>query len=99
MAFMRELQKTYSSASIFCGIFGDATRQLTTGSSDRSGISASPVANASSTQVDDTNTGIILDPTNTEGMVLDDNFLESLLDENFTYNLWGSTNALGQEET
>lgn len=97
MTVMRELQKTHTSASIFCGVFGEAIRQLLPGPFDESiwGVAQTRRTSAAGTAAPDSTEmvdflGPALQPVVTEDI------LESLLNETSSYNFWESLNMPDQ---
>ncbi|KAF1924065.1 uncharacterized protein M421DRAFT_425082 [Didymella exigua CBS 183.55] len=97
MTFMRELQRTYTSASIFCGVFGEAIRQLVPGPLNESiwGVAQSEYPSTIGTLAPDSAESVAKDDLALQPVVSDD-ILESLLDENSTYNFWESMNMPDQ---
>jgi hypothetical protein len=97
MTVMRELQKTHTSASIFCGVFGEAVRQLVPGPLDETiwGVAQVRRPATAITTVPETTPTIHLDDFSMQPVVTDD-VLESLLNETSTYNFWESMNMPDQ---
>lgn len=97
MTIMRELQKTHTSASIFCGVFGEAIRQLVPGPLDESiwGVAQirrpSMAATVAPQSVSSSN--IV---NHAAQPVITDDLLESLLNETSTFNFWESINLNDQ---
>ena len=100
MTIMRELQKTHTSASIFCGVFGEAIRQLAPGPLDETIWGVAQVRHPSMAKT--------VSPANTQAFQFDefalqpvvtDDILESLLNETSTYNFWESINMPEQSWT
>lgn len=93
MTVMRELQKTHTSASIFCGVFGEAMRQLLPGPFDESiwGVAQTRRPSTAGTTAQDSAQTIDLFGPVLQPVVTDD-VLESLLNETSTYNFWESLN-------
>ncbi|KAJ4185292.1 hypothetical protein NW767_012938 [Fusarium falciforme] len=96
MEVMRELQKTYTSASVFCGIFGEAIRQLSPGHPDPSGLARSQTTIRASDSMQNVDGGLMAGPPNAESMLITDDLLESLLNEGSGYSLWESINMMEQ---
>lgn len=97
MTVMRELQKTHTSASIFCGVFGEAVRQLLPGPLDETIWGVPQMrrpSTARSTAFEDAQTANIVDVA-AQPMINDD-LLESLLNEASKYNFWESINLPDQ---
>ena len=92
MTIMRELQKTHTSASIFCGVFGEAVRQLMPGPLDETVWGTAQIRGPSTTYpVVGGAQDIGFGETSLQPVVTDD-ILESLLNETSTYNFWESMN-------
>ncbi|KZM27311.1 DNA binding [Ascochyta rabiei] len=93
MAIMRELQKTHTSASIFCGVFGEAIRQLAPGPLDES-IWGVPRIRRPQTVAALSPEGIQAPGVDDFALqtVVTDDILESLLNETSSYNFWESIN-------
>ncbi|KAG9204287.1 hypothetical protein G6514_001361 [Epicoccum nigrum] len=91
MTIMRELQKTHTSASIFCGVFGEAVRQLVPGHLDETVWGTAQVRGSFTTSPA---SGVGTVDFNDPGVqpVVTDDILESLLNETSTYNFWESMN-------
>lgn len=96
MEVMRELQKTYTSASVFCGIFGEAIRQLSPDHLDQSGVARSQTTIRASDSMQNDDGGLITGAPNSESMLISDDLLESFLNEGSGYNLWESINMMEQ---
>ncbi|KAF3046851.1 hypothetical protein E8E12_002413 [Didymella heteroderae] len=97
MIVMRELQKTHTSASIFCGVFGEAIRQLLPGPFDESVWGVAQIrrpSTAGTTSQDSAQTVNLFDSA-LQPIVTDD-VLESLLNETSSYNYWESFNMPDQ---
>ncbi|KAF5020290.1 hypothetical protein F66182_7666 [Fusarium sp. NRRL 66182] len=94
MAVMRELQRTYTSASIFCGIFGEAIRLLQKSPMNQVGVSGSQLPAVGPDQLQSSDGRGSADPVNTDMPFIDDSFLNFLLDEESGYNLWESMNMM-----
>ena len=97
MTVMRELQKTHTSASIFCGVFGEAIRQLAPGPLDETiwGVPQMRVSPTAATMVPDDTQAVNVDSYASRSFVTDD-ILQSLLDETSTFNFWESINMPDQ---
>lgn len=97
MTVMRELQKTHTSASIFCGVFGEAVRHLVPGPLDETiwGVAQVRRPATATTMVPETTPTINIDDFAMQPVVTDD-VLESLLNETSTYNFWESMNMPDQ---
>lgn len=97
MTIMRELQKTHTSASIFCGVFGEAIRQLIPGPLDETiwGVAQTTRPSTAGSVVPDHVQTANLDDFALQPIVTDD-VLESLLNETSTYNFWESINMPDQ---
>lgn len=93
MTVMRELQKTHTSASIFCGVFGEAIRQLLPGPFDESiwGVAQAMRPSTAGNTIPDSAETIDTFDSTLQPTVTDD-VLESLLNETSTYNFWESLN-------
>ncbi|KAF9692734.1 hypothetical protein EKO04_008966 [Ascochyta lentis] len=100
MAVMRELQKAHTSASIFCGVFGEAIRQLAPGSLNESiwGVSQTRRPWTAVTVLPESTQVPGFDSLSSQTVVTDD-ILESLLNETSTYNFWESMNMPEQSWT
>lgn len=96
MEVMRELQKTYTSASVFCGIFGEAIRQLSPVYPDQSGVARSQTAIQASNSMQNDDGGLMAGPPNSDSILISDDLLASLLNEGSGYNLWESINMMEQ---
>lgn len=96
MEVMRELQKTYTSASVFCGIFGEAIRQLSPDHPDQPGLARSQTTIRTSHSMQNDDGGLIAGPQNADSILISDDLLESLLNEGSGYNLWESINMMEQ---
>lgn len=96
MTVMRELQKTHTSASIFCGVFGEAIRHLVPGPLDETiwGVAQVTRPGAAVPPAPETNPTVAFEDFSLQSIVTDD-VLESLLNETSTYNFWESMNMLG----
>uniref|UniRef100_A0A8H7NHZ0 Xylanolytic transcriptional activator regulatory domain-containing protein n=1 Tax=Bionectria ochroleuca TaxID=29856 RepID=A0A8H7NHZ0_BIOOC len=93
MAVMRELQKTYTSASIFCGIFNEVLAQLSrdyTPSLSSGWASQSRQAGSIPTQEVATEPGL----SDQEQIPFDNELLERLLNESLANNMWESMSML-----
>lgn len=97
MTVMRELQKTHTSASIFCGVFGEAIRQLAPGPLDATiwGVSQARRPSREATMVPAESPAINFDDLTFQPFVTD-NVLEALLNETSSYNFWESMNMPDQ---
>lgn len=97
MTIMRELQKTHTSASIFCGVFGEAIRQLVPGPLDEAiwGVAQTIRPSTAGSIVPEHVQAANLDGFALQPIVTDD-VLESLLNETSTYNFWESINMPDQ---
>ncbi|KAI8720002.1 Zn(2)-C6 fungal-type domain-containing protein [Fusarium sp. LHS14.1] len=96
MEVMREFQKTYTSASVFCGIFGEAIRQLSPDHPDQSDAARSQPATRASNSMQNDGGGIMAGPADADSMLISDDLLQSLLSEGSEYNLWESINMMEQ---
>lgn len=96
MTVMRELQKVHTSASIFCGIFGEAVRQLSPGNLDESiwGASERDHPAMADTMTSDA-LGFLNNPDEMLHPFVNDNMLASLLDESSIQTFWESMNQSG----
>lgn len=96
MTVMRELQKTHTSASIFCGVFGEAIRQLLPGPFDESiwGVAQTRLSIAGDATQESAEVASAFDSA-LQPIVTDD-VLESLLNETSVYNFWESLNMPDQ---
>jgi hypothetical protein len=93
MAVMRELQKTYTSASIFCGIFNEVLAQLSrdyTPNLSSGWASQTRQAGSIPTQEVATEPG----PPDQEQIPFDNELLERLLNESLANNMWESMSML-----
>lgn len=97
MTVMRELQKTHTSASIFCGVFGEAIRQLVPGPLDESiwGVAQIRRPSTARTMAPENTQAVSFDDIASQPIVTD-GILESLLNETSTYNFWESMNMPDQ---
>jgi hypothetical protein len=96
MTVMRELQKVHTSASIFCGIFGEAVRQLLPGHLDESIWGASERNRSTMTNETTSDTlGFLNDPGEVLQPFINDDVLASLLDESSIQTFWESMNQSG----
>jgi hypothetical protein len=97
MTVMRELQNTHTSASIFCGVFGEAIRQLLPGPFDESvwGVAQTRQPSTAGTTAQDSAEIVDLFDSALQSVLTDD-VLESLLNETSTYNFWESLNMPDQ---
>ncbi|KAH6625113.1 fungal-specific transcription factor domain-containing protein [Boeremia exigua] len=97
MTIMRELQKTHTSASLFCGIFGEAIRQLMPGPLDETiwGVPQVRRPSTSGTTAPEDAPTININELGAPTLVTDD-LLESLLNESSVYNFWESMNMPDQ---
>lgn len=95
MTIMREMQKTHTSASIFCGVFGEAVRQLSPGPLDETiwGVAQTRRPSPAGRTVPKNIQAFSLDNIDSHVVVTDD-MLESLLNETSVYNFWESINML-----
>jgi hypothetical protein len=93
MTVMRELQKAHTSASIFCGVFGEAIRQLMPGPLDKTiwGGAQTRRPSTAATAIPQSTEVINTNNDNLQPVVTDD-IIESLLNETSTYNFWESIN-------
>ncbi|KAF3009982.1 hypothetical protein E8E13_011329 [Curvularia kusanoi] len=92
MTIMRELQKTHTSASYFCVVFGEAVRQLMPGPLDETIWGTPQIRGASATSpVVGRVRSVDFNDPNLQPVVTDD-ILESLLNETSTSNFWESIN-------
>ncbi|RSL46870.1 hypothetical protein CEP54_013648 [Fusarium duplospermum] len=96
MEVMRELQKTYTLASVFCGIFGEAIRQLSPERPDQSDVNGSQTTIRSPDPMQNGGGGLVAGPPNAESMLISDDLLEILLNEESGYNIWESINMMEQ---
>lgn len=97
MTVMRELQKTHTSASIFCGVFGEAIRQIVPGPLDETiwGVARTRrPSTARSVAFEDNQAVNFVDPAAQPTSI--DDLLESLLNEAPRYNFWESMNMPDQ---
>jgi hypothetical protein len=96
MTVMRELQKVHTSASIFCGIFREAVRQLSPGHLDESIWGASERNHTTMTEATTNNAlGFLNNPDEMLHPFVNDNMLASLLDESSIQTFWESMNQSG----
>ena len=100
MAIMRELQKTHTSASIFCGIFGEAVRQLVPGPLDESiwGVAQIRRPSMAAAVAPESVPTANIENYAAQPIITDD-ILESLLNETSTYNFWESMHLTDQSFT
>ncbi|KAJ4249789.1 hypothetical protein NW762_012131 [Fusarium torreyae] len=90
MTVMRELQKTYTSASMFCGIFGEVQRFLKKSSMDQHRSAMLEAENVNVGQPHSLGSGGSAEPVDIDPALMDDNLFNSLLDEQSGFNLWES---------
>ena len=91
MTIMRELQKTHTSASIFCGVFGEAVRQLVPGPLDETVWGSAQTRGSFTTDLVSGVGNVGFSDPGLQSVVTDD-VLESLLNETSSYNFWESMN-------